>query len=542
MVYYLDDLTIDITRKKVLRSQQCLNVSGLNYRFLSFMLTKNTTVVTFDELIDSVWSPTIVNEETVTQRVRLLRRALGDNGHNPRYIRSVRGQGYQLVAQSTVDIVKLIKPSAQINRARPFVWLTACVLVLCLSFLSGLDRVSRFNLFKEVSNRDSTDKFMERAVYYASIGQQDDNDRAIELYQRVLLTESKNTKAMIGLSHAYTMSMCRFNADWSRAEHAEVLARKVIAIEPNNFNALRVLGYSQDCRGQSLAAREAYLQAIELDPNNDVKSQSSLAYLLGESGELAKALTINLFVQKTDPEQTFSLIQIGRIYELLGLYSRAEALYAESFELYPDNILSNLSYPRHLFLQGRFLAARKIVTRAKTRPLHPDLLVLSAELALLDNDTTQANSELLAATAMRPSSEHLELLVKLYSTVQQPSGWLSEKLAALKAKPESSDPEDWLKQAMIYQALGEEQSGINALLAAVKSGYRNKGYLKLSPFFTDLRSRPEFSAVIERIELAVKHELDSVLASGLLAREVAEVKHFNTTQAKDIQTQTPTES
>jgi len=543
--YYLDDLTINTVKKKVWRSQQSLKVSGLNFQFLSFMLTKDTAVVTFDELIDGVWSPAIVTEDTVIQRVRLLRSALGDNRHDPRYIRSVRGRGYQLVAQPTTDNVALKKEtSLQTNRSRPLVWLTTGVLVLCLSLLSSLEGLSGFSLFEEASNKDATNKFLERAEYYASIGQKDNTDRAIGLFQRVLLAEPKNTQAMIGLSRAYTVSMCRFNAHWSRAEQAEILARNVIAFEPGNFDAFRVLGFSQDCRGQTLAAREAYLHAIELDPNHDVKSQSALAYLLGETGELAKALAINLFVSHADPGQTFSLIQLARVYELLGLYSKAEPLYAESFDLYPDNIFSNVSYPRHLFHQGKFLAARKIVAKAKTRPAHPDLLVLSAELALLDNDVAQAKKDLLAAAAMRPSAEHLDLLVKLYPTVQQPIDWLPEKLATLKANSKSSDPEDWLKYALIHQALGEDQEGINALLSAVESGYRNEAYLKLSPFFKKLRLKPEFSSVIERINLAVRQELNEVHASGLLTRKIklSDIKLFNLEQAKYSQAQTPAES
>ena len=53
-------------------------------------------VVEFDELIEAVWAPAVVGEETVTQRVKLLRQALGDDGRNPRYVRSIRGRGYQL--------------------------------------------------------------------------------------------------------------------------------------------------------------------------------------------------------------------------------------------------------------------------------------------------------------------------------------------------------------------------------------------------------------------------------------------------------------
>jgi DNA-binding winged helix-turn-helix (wHTH) protein len=36
--------------------------------------------------------------ETVSQRIKLLRDALGDDPHAPRYIAGLRGRGYQLIA------------------------------------------------------------------------------------------------------------------------------------------------------------------------------------------------------------------------------------------------------------------------------------------------------------------------------------------------------------------------------------------------------------------------------------------------------------
>jgi len=71
-------------------------VSGLSFRLLEVLLEQGQRVVGFDELMERVWAPAVVNEETVTQRVRLLRQALRDDGRNPRYLRSVRGRGYQL--------------------------------------------------------------------------------------------------------------------------------------------------------------------------------------------------------------------------------------------------------------------------------------------------------------------------------------------------------------------------------------------------------------------------------------------------------------
>lgn len=94
MYYQLDDLTIDIAHQTVRRGEELLDVSGLSFRLLAFLLEQGTAVVSFDGLMQGVWSPSLVNEETITQRVRLLRAAIGDSGRRPRYIRSVRAQGY----------------------------------------------------------------------------------------------------------------------------------------------------------------------------------------------------------------------------------------------------------------------------------------------------------------------------------------------------------------------------------------------------------------------------------------------------------------
>ncbi|MDZ7769246.1 MAG: winged helix-turn-helix domain-containing protein [Woeseiaceae bacterium] len=49
-------------------------------------------VVTQDELVERVWNGRVVSPETVTQRVKLLRAALGDDASQPRYIALVRAR------------------------------------------------------------------------------------------------------------------------------------------------------------------------------------------------------------------------------------------------------------------------------------------------------------------------------------------------------------------------------------------------------------------------------------------------------------------
>src|SRR5262245_20085764 len=45
-----------------------------------------------------VWPGVVVNQETISQRVKLVRDALGDDPQNPRYIAGIRGRGYKIIA------------------------------------------------------------------------------------------------------------------------------------------------------------------------------------------------------------------------------------------------------------------------------------------------------------------------------------------------------------------------------------------------------------------------------------------------------------
>ena len=58
-------------------------------------------MVTKEELFDTVWGGRFVGEAALTTRIKAARRALGDDGESQRYIRTVRGRGYQFVGDVT---------------------------------------------------------------------------------------------------------------------------------------------------------------------------------------------------------------------------------------------------------------------------------------------------------------------------------------------------------------------------------------------------------------------------------------------------------
>jgi TolB-like protein/DNA-binding winged helix-turn-helix (wHTH) protein len=95
---YLRILDIDIASGTVWRDGEVVDLPDRSFRLLRALATRAPTMVSKDELIAEVWGDVIVTDETLMQRVRLLRQSLGDDSQNPRYIAAVRGRGYRLSA------------------------------------------------------------------------------------------------------------------------------------------------------------------------------------------------------------------------------------------------------------------------------------------------------------------------------------------------------------------------------------------------------------------------------------------------------------
>lgn len=104
--YRVDDLVIDVRRQRVTRGNEKIVLSPLSYELLLALLHAAPNLVSLDELMKRVWPGLVITPETVSQRVKLVRHALGDNAGSPRYIAGVRGRGYRLVAA-----VKAVDPS-----------------------------------------------------------------------------------------------------------------------------------------------------------------------------------------------------------------------------------------------------------------------------------------------------------------------------------------------------------------------------------------------------------------------------------------------
>jgi len=95
--FRIDDLEVDIGKAEVTRGGEKIALPKLSFDLLCALINSAPAIVTNDELLERVWPGLQVSPESVAQRVKLLRSAIGDDSQQPRYILGVRGRGYRLI-------------------------------------------------------------------------------------------------------------------------------------------------------------------------------------------------------------------------------------------------------------------------------------------------------------------------------------------------------------------------------------------------------------------------------------------------------------
>lgn len=93
----INDLTIDIARRKVSIGSRLVNVTPKEFELLAFLAKNKGLVFSREQLLDKVWGYDYAgNTRTVDVHIRWLREKIEPNPAKPEHLITVRGIGYKL--------------------------------------------------------------------------------------------------------------------------------------------------------------------------------------------------------------------------------------------------------------------------------------------------------------------------------------------------------------------------------------------------------------------------------------------------------------
>ena len=101
--YFFEDFQIDSSRKLLLRlpGGKAVTLTHKAFQVLLLLVENRGNLVTKNDLMARVWQDSFVEEANLTQTISILRKTLGENPNQHRFIVTESGKGYRFVAQVT---------------------------------------------------------------------------------------------------------------------------------------------------------------------------------------------------------------------------------------------------------------------------------------------------------------------------------------------------------------------------------------------------------------------------------------------------------
>src|SRR5262245_27451241 len=111
-VYEFADIQVDLARMVVTRDGAVAELEPKAFDVLRLLIEYRDRLVTKDELLDQVWRGTFVTPNVLTRAIAQVRKAIGDDAYESKYIETVAKRGYRFIAPVNAKAVQpIVAPS-----------------------------------------------------------------------------------------------------------------------------------------------------------------------------------------------------------------------------------------------------------------------------------------------------------------------------------------------------------------------------------------------------------------------------------------------
>jgi adenylate cyclase len=97
LAFLFGDMTLDGVRRELRSGSALLSIEPQVFDLLEFLVTNRHRVVSRDDLLAAVWNGRIVSDSAIDARINAARRAIGDDGQQQRWIRTIARKGFRFV-------------------------------------------------------------------------------------------------------------------------------------------------------------------------------------------------------------------------------------------------------------------------------------------------------------------------------------------------------------------------------------------------------------------------------------------------------------
>lgn len=99
------EFELDMVQRRLLRNGETVALNSKAFDLLAFLAHNNGRVISKDEILDTVWNGSFVEESNLVVQISNLRKALGEQKNAPRFLVTVPGKGYKFVDDTSENLL-----------------------------------------------------------------------------------------------------------------------------------------------------------------------------------------------------------------------------------------------------------------------------------------------------------------------------------------------------------------------------------------------------------------------------------------------------
>lgn len=476
-LYEFEDFRLDAENPTLRRDGKLVSITPKALETLILLVEKNGETVSRDELLDTVWKDTYVDESNINYTISLLRKTLGSKD----FIETVPKRGYRFAADvkkavpnGDASTVKPLTISAQPeSKKRPVLFAASIIGILLFGLMLFAWRSeSKVGKIKESSpqSEESLRAYKRGKMILDDRDAENRGQKALDEFQQAVTLDPTSALAYTGLAEAFLSKAVLMSNNESPEFYAGAKAAtdKAFALDDNLFEAFLVRGWLKRNKDWDWSGAETDLQrAIELKPDSGAAHYRYSQLLAG----------------------------IGRHSEAIAEINKAAAL-----DPFSEMIISGyfpLLESAGQFDEGLKLAEKHLQTNSKNLFTRRALAIFQYHTG--DYAKVIENGEIALAGSKTHNFAWLSLLAAAYTKTGQPQK-ADEMLKKLEIQSHT-DKKALYSLAMNYAELGHTEEALTALEKCYEVHVQRMIWVAVEPRFANLRNEPRFRELLGKMRL-----------------------------------------
>lgn len=88
------DLILDLNSKSIMKNGEMIPLTYTEYKIIELLVTHKKKIYSLDNIYESIWAEEAVGDSAIMVHIKNIRKKLGDDSRNPKYIKTAWGRGY----------------------------------------------------------------------------------------------------------------------------------------------------------------------------------------------------------------------------------------------------------------------------------------------------------------------------------------------------------------------------------------------------------------------------------------------------------------